>query len=324
MNEDLRIVFMGTPEFAVESLDILVKNKYNIAGVVTAPDKPAGRGKQIQSSPVKDYAVRNKLHLLQPENLKDKGFISQLESLKADLQIVVAFRMMPEVVWKMPCMGTFNLHASLLPQYRGAAPINWAVINGEKETGVTTFFINNNIDTGNIILSEKIKINPDETAGELHDRLKSAGAELVLKTVRLIQKGDHTTVGQDSLTNNNIGLKPAPKIYKEDCKIEWNKGMHEIYDFVRGLSPYPAAYTELCSPEDEMLYLKIFRVSEKKSSQKIQHGVIDTDGESFLSISANDGYLFAEEIQQSGKKRLNIKDFLRGFKINSNWKIKIP
>jgi methionyl-tRNA formyltransferase len=257
MNNDLRIVFMGTPEFAVSSLDRLLSAGYNIVAVVTAPDKPAGRGLTLHQSDVKKYALSKGLKILQPEKLRDPDFIEKLTALKPDLQIVVAFRMLPEVIWKLPSLGTFNIHASLLPQYRGAAPINWAIINGEMETGVTTFFLNEKIDAGNIILSETVQISPDENAGELHDRLMHTGADLVVKTIQSIQQNSYKTTEQEKLTIDNI--KSAPKIFKQDCKIDWSKSNDNVYNFIRGLSPYPGAFTEIFSEDGKKFTIKIFR-----------------------------------------------------------------
>lgn len=321
MNKDIRIVFMGTPEFAVPSLDILFQNGYNIVGVITVPDKPAGRGKKLKYSAVKQYSLKHNLNILQPTNLKDKGFIRQLHSLRADLQIVAAFRILPKVIWAMPEMGTFNLHASILPQYRGAAPMNWAVINGESETGVTTFFLDDNIDTGKIIFSEKTIISPDETVGELHDKLKHLGANLVLKTVKAIQKGNYTLTNQSSDNIKNKSIKTAPKLFKKDCKIKWDKNINDIYNFIRGLSPYPAAHTELIDPGGKRYYVKIFKTSKEESNHKLKVKQIITDSKNDLCIAVNRGFIHINEIQLSGKKRMNIKNFLRGFSINNDWKI---
>ena len=256
--KDLRIVYMGTPDFAVEPLKRLVEGGYNVVGCITMPDKPAGRGHKIQFSPVKEYAIEKNIPLLQPEKLKDEGFQSDLKAWNADLQIVVAFRMLPESVWNMPRLGTFNLHASLLPQYRGAAPINWAVINGEKETGVTTFFLTHDIDTGNIILQEKIKIEETDNVGIVHDKLMTIGADLVTKTVDKILDGTITTTQQSVLYENPSELKPAPKIFKETCKIDFNEKAQRIHNLVRGLSPYPAAWCELLDREGNATAIKVF------------------------------------------------------------------
>jgi len=301
---------MGTPEFAVESLKALVEGGYNIAGVITMPDKPVGKHQSmLQASPVKEYALSNNLPLLQPEKLKDPDFIEQLKAWKADLQIVVAFRMLPEIVWNMPPLGTFNLHASLLPQYRGAAPINWAIINGEKETGVTTFFLTHEIDTGKIIFQERIPIKDTDNAGIIHDQLMKIGAKLVLKTVDAIINSDVHPVEQN--TSEEV-LKPAPKIFKETCLIDWRKTTKEIYDFIRGLSPYPAAWTELKTLQGEMLHLKIFETEIVLRQHDLTAGSIVTEGKNQLNIATSDGFIQIKNLQQAGKKRMSVEDFLRG------------
>lgn len=317
-NKALRIVFMGTPEFAVESLKALLESGKKIVGVVTAPDKPAGRGKQIQRSAVKNFAEKHKLKLLQPTNLKDLDFINTLTSLKPDLFIVVAFRMLPEAVWSLPRLGTFNLHASLLPDYRGAAPINWAIINGEKETGVTTFMINHEIDTGKILLQEKTAIGSDETAGELHDRLKTMGAKLVVKTTDALSGKTINPVSQTALVTRNQ-LKPAPKIFKEDCRVDWNGKVEHVYNFIRGLSPYPAAFTEFISTEAR-LYVKIFFAEKVLMKHSVAPGTIETDGKSIIRIAARGGYLDIISLQAAGKKRLDTEEFLRGFPYMEKYK----
>ena len=304
---------MGTPEFAVPSLDILFKNGYEIVGVITAPDKPAGRGKKLSESAVKKFAVQNGLPLLQPEELKSPDFIQQLKNLNADLQVVVAFRMLPEIVWKMPRFGTVNLHASLLPQYRGAAPMNWAIINGETETGLTTFFLDKLIDTGEIIFNEKILISPDETLGELHDKMMIKGADLVLKTTKAIQEGNLKLTKQDLLLSGEVEIKPAPKIHKTDCKINWNNKCSEIYNLVRGLSPYPAAFSEFISPDNKNILFKIFKVSIEKDKHDHIPGTILSDKKSFLKIAVSDGFINIIELQLAGKKKMYVLDFLRGF-----------
>ncbi|MFL5762781.1 MAG: methionyl-tRNA formyltransferase [Bacteroidia bacterium] len=316
----LRIVFMGTPEFAVESLDILVKNNYDIAGVVTVPDKPAGRGQQVQESAVKKYAREKQLNILQPEKLKDPAFLDELKMLNADLQIVVAFRMLPEVVWKMPRLGTFNLHGSLLPQYRGAAPINRAVINGETETGVSTFFLQQEIDTGKIIFREKTPIGENETAGEIHDRLMHIGAKLVLKTVRAIEENSYPQIDQAELIANGEKEKHAPKIFKEDCRIDWSKNISEIHNLIRGLSPYPAAWTLFISPDGKEYPVKIFRTMKEKSDHAQPEGMLFNDSKTQLRIAAKDGYIIVDELQLAGKKKMSAADFLRGFPLNEGWK----
>jgi len=309
--QDLRIVYMGTPDFAVESLKVLHENGFNIVGVITMPDKPAGRGHKIQYSPVKQYALEHNLKLLQPEKLKDESFLAELRALQADLQIVVAFRMLPEVVWNMPRLGTFNLHASLLPQYRGAAPINWAIINGEIETGVTTFFLTHEIDTGNIILQEKTPISSTETAGDIHDKLMVIGGQLVKRTVELILEGK--AEGKPQLHAEQ--LKLAPKIFKETCRIDWNKSAAELYNFVRGLSPYPAAWTELVSPENEIVGLKVFETAVELESHNEPVGKLISDNKNYIKITTEDGFLKLISVQLAGKKRMQADELLRGFKI---------
>lgn len=317
--KDLRIVFMGTPEFAVESLKELVENKYNIVGVITMPDKPAGRGYKLQQSPVKEYAVQQGLNILQPKNLKDGEFLNKLRALKVDLQIVVAFRMLPEVVWNMPPMGTFNLHASLLPQYRGAAPINWAIINGEKETGITTFFLTHEIDTGEIIFQEKLDISDDDNAESVHDKLMIKGAKLVVKTVDAILENNISTVPQNQLYKNASELKSAPKIFKDDCRIDWNKKSSELFDFIRGLSPYPAAWTELThSDTNENIRVKIFNSEIIEGNYSTQNGIIVTDNKSYIDVEVNNGFLRVTDLQLSGKKRMKTVDFLNGFSFEEN------
>ncbi|NLD23525.1 MAG: methionyl-tRNA formyltransferase [Bacteroidales bacterium] len=317
--EDLRILFMGTPEFAVESLKALVDNNYNVVAVITMPDKPAGRGYKLQASPVKQYALGKGLTVLQPEKLRDESFIAQLEDLRIDLQVVVAFRMLPEVVWSMPSKGTFNLHSSLLPQYRGAAPINWAIINGEKETGVTTFFLSHEIDTGDIIFREKTTISNLDNAETLHDRLMVMGAQLVLKTVDAVINNSVTSISQDELNANEIELKPAPKIFKDDCRVNWNKNREEIFNFIRGLSPYPAAWTELHrAGTDEVLRVKLFAgmLSEEVDSASLKNGAIITDNKNYINVVTANGMVSITDLQLSGKKRMNVIDFLNGYKLS--------
>lgn len=308
---------MGTPEFAVISLDILVKNNYDIAAVITAPDKPAGRGKKLNESAVKKYAVKNNLNLLQPPNLKDPEFQAELKALKADLQIVVAFRMLPESVWNMPKFGTFNLHASLLPQYRGAAPINWAIMNGEKRTGVTTFFLDYKIDTGNIILQEKMDIDSNETAGSLHDKLQITGAQLVKRTVDLISMDEHQAIKQAEFVQED--LKDAPKLFKIDCQIDWSQSITKVYNQIHGLSPYPAAFTELISPNGTKQTLKIFRVGIISSDNREKPGTLSTDQKNYLNVHSSQGTLSILEVQLAGKRKMLIEDFLKGFRINNDW-----
>jgi methionyl-tRNA formyltransferase len=306
---------MGTPEFALASLDILIKNDYNVVGVVTVPDKPAGRGQQMQQSAIKKYAVEHNLNLLQPEKLKDENFIAELKSLKADVQLVVAFRMLPEVVWHMPKMGTYNLHASLLPKYRGAAPINWAIINGEKESGVTTFKLKHQIDTGNILFQEKVKIEPTTTAGELHDKLMLVGAELILKTISEIERSFVSGKELDFLPQDDQLACHAPKIFKEDCQIDWTKPGNEINNFIRGLSPYPTAFTQLKNGEDQIQLVKIFNSKFEIFSPNHPNGLLLTDNKTYLKVFCEDGLIEVTEIQLQGKKKIGISEFLRGFKV---------
>lgn len=318
--DSLRIIFMGTPEFAVETLKALVENGYNVVGVITMPDKPAGRGYKLQPSPVKQYALQQGLTVLQPEKLKDEGFLKELKQLNADLQIVVAFRMLPEVVWSMPPKGTFNLHSSLLPQYRGAAPINWAIINGEKETGVTTFFLSHEIDTGKIIFQQQTVIDDTDDAETLHDRLMVMGAQLVLKTVDAILDENIEPIPQDNLFRDISELKVAPKIFKEDCQVDWNKSAREIYNFIRGLSPYPAAWTELASDKGgEKLRFKLFAGEPVESRRhELLPGSIITDNKTYFDVAVKDGFLRITELQLTGKKRMKTIDFLNGYKFKKD------
>lgn len=312
--KDLRIVYMGTPEFAVESLKRLVEGGYNIVGVITMPDKPMGRhGSVLQPSPVKQYAVSQGLKVLQPEKLKNEEFVAELRSLNADLQIVVAFRMLPEVVWSMPRLGTFNLHASLLPQYRGAAPINWAVINGDTETGITTFFLKHEIDTGEIIDQVRVPIADTDNVEVVYERLMRLGGDLVLKTVDAILEGSVKTIPQEELAQ--VGeLRPAPKIFKETCRIDWTIGVKRIYDFVRGLSPYPAAWTELYQEGTDPVMLKIFETEKLFCEHSLAPGTIVTDCKTYFKIASSDGYVNVLSLQLAGKKRMEINDFLRGYR----------
>lgn len=307
--DKLRIVFMGTPEFAVTILDKLVQNDYNIVGVITSPDKPAGRGRKINKSAVKRYAEEKSLTVLQPTNLKDGDFLSELASLKANLQIVVAFRMLPRVVWEMPDYGTFNLHASLLPNYRGAAPINWAIINGETETGVTTFFIDDKIDTGEMILQDKIAIADDDSAGTLHDNLMYLGADLVLKTVKQIQNGKVVRTKQDF----DSDVRSAPKIHKDTCRIDWNQSLAQVYDHIRGLSPYPTSWTTLMNNGEE-IFLKIYKGNKEKENHDLKNGQIIFDKKE-MKVAVNGGYLKLLEIQLPGKRKMEIRDVLNGLKL---------
>lgn len=310
----MKIVFMGTPDFAVASLDILVKNNYEIAAVVTVPDKPAGRGQKISESAMKQYAVANNLRVLQPEKLKSEEFINTLKEINADLFIVVAFRMLPEVVWSMPKLGTFNLHGSLLPQYRGAAPLNWAVINGEKYSGVSTFFLKHEIDTGSIIFQEKIEISDDMNVGDLHDKAMVVGAELVLKTVRAIESGNITSISQSEwMQQHNMKaeeLKHAPKIFKEDREINWNNTAKSIVNLVRGLSPYPVAITKLNNQ-----ILKIYSAKVHKENSNLAIGEFESDGKTYLRFKASDYLVEVEDVQLEGKKRMRVEELLRGLRL---------
>ena len=319
--EELRIVYMGTPDFAVESLRALVEGGYNVVGVVTMPDKPMGRhGSVLQPSPVKKYALEKGLTVLQPEKLKDETFLDELRALKADLQIVVAFRMLPEVVWNMPPMGTFNLHASLLPQYRGAAPINWAVINGETETGITTFFLKHEIDTGKIIQQVRVPLHETDNVEDVHDRLMLLGGQLVTETVDNILAGTIQPIDQSELVGADVELKPAPKIFHETCQINWNQPMKKVYDFIRGLSPYPAAWSEFEDAKGKKQSVKIFSTSMVErvftaSELMPKPGEMLTDGKTYLHVMCQNGLLSINELQMAGKKRMPIADFLRGFEM---------
>jgi methionyl-tRNA formyltransferase len=308
---DMKIVFMGTPEFAVTSLDALVNAGCTIVGVITAPDKPAGRGLKLQESAVKKYAVEKGLKILQPEKLKNPQFLEELQSLNADLQVVVAFRMLPEVVWNMPSMGTINVHASLLPQYRGAAPINWAIINGEKESGVTTFKLKHEIDTGDILLQEKIAITENQTAGELHDQLKELGASVLVKTIQGLADGKLKERSQSEIANSKSEIaKHAPKIFTETCKIDWDKSVDDVQNLIRGLSPFPGAFSYL----NEKL-LKIYKSDKECKQTSTTSGQFETDGKTFLKFACADGYIYVKELQLEGKKRMTVEDFLRCHKL---------
>jgi len=315
MTKDLRIVFMGTPDFAVTILKSLVENDYNIVGVITAPDKPAGRGRKLHKSAIKTYAESVDLNLLQPTNLKKESFIEELKELKANLQIVVAFRMLPKVVWQMPEYGTFNLHASLLPNYRGAAPINWAVINGETKTGVSTFFIDEHIDTGEMILQEEVTILPDETAGELHDKLMHLGSDLVIKTVELIKKGAVITIPQPK----NTEAKTAYKLNKDNCKIDWTDTLDNIYNKVRGLSPYPAAWCLLENGNDQ-LNVKVYKVEKQEEDHEDKIGQIISFKKS-VKIAVKKGYIILKEIKLPGKRKMDIISLLNGYTFNEDAKM---
>lgn len=324
----LRMVFMGTPEFAVASLDALVQAGCNVVGVITAPDKPAGRGMKLQESAVKKYAVEKGLPVLQPEKLKNPEFLAALKALNADLQVVVAFRMLPEVVWNMPPLGTINVHGSLLPQYRGAAPINWAIINGEKETGVTTFKLKHEIDTGDILLQDRLPIGENETAGELHDRMKEAGAALLVKTIKGLADGSLEEKPQASVVNSqwpieksessdshspftidHSQLKHAPKIFTETCRIDWNKPLADVHNLVRGLSPYPGAFSTFNGKT-----LKIYRGEKQEAQPSVAPGEIETDKKNVLKVACADGYLLVRELQLEGKKKMSTEEFLRGYR----------
>ena len=317
--EKIRIAYFGTPEFAASQLEAIIGAGYEVAVVVTMPDKPAGRGRKIQYSDVKMTAMEHNLPLLQPEKLKDPDFLEQLASYQANLFIVVAFRMLPAVVWQMPALGTFNLHASLLPQYRGAAPINFAIINGETETGLTTFFLNEEIDKGAVIMREKVSIRPDETAGELHDELMLLGNKVVVETIKKIESGQVTALAQEELIEGQA-LKPAPKITKEFCNIDWNQDCQTVYNHIRGLSPYPAAHTQLVSENGEAIDLKVFSSEIERCQHGLPIGSVVTDNKKHLRIALSDGYIRLTNIQQSGKKSMPIDDFLRGTQLNGVWK----
>lgn len=312
--KDLRIVFMGTPDFAVESLKILVENNYDIVGVITAPDRPAGRGQKLSESAVKKYAVSQGLRILQPTNLKDDNFVYELRKLNANLQVVVAFRMLPEVVWNMPEIGTFNLHASLLPQYRGAAPINWAIINGEKKSGVTTFFLDHKIDTGKIIMQEEVEIANNDSVGTYHDKLMVTGSELLLKTVDAIAADNVKPVPQKELFKDESELKHAPKIFKDDCLVNWDDTIDNIQNKIRGLNPYPTAWTNVIDESEKKYSLKIFETEVEKCTHDNNHKEIITDGKTYFKIALKEGYLKINSLQIQGKKRMNTEDFLRGFR----------
>jgi methionyl-tRNA formyltransferase len=309
--EDLRIIFLGTPDFAVASLKALIDAGAHVVAVVTAPDKPAGRGMQLQQSAVKQYALSQNLPVLQPEKLKNPEFLAELASYKADLQVVVAFRMLPVVVWDMPPMGTINVHGSLLPQYRGAAPINWAIINGETETGVTTFKLKHEIDTGDILLQKKVDIMPGDNVGSLYEKLMYAGAELLVTTVKGLAAGQPEEIPQADIPVDK--LKAAPKIFKEHTRIDWTKSVQDVHNLIRGLSPYPAAFTIL---QDKTF--KIYSSHTESETSGLSPGTYDTDGKTYLRFAAADGWLYADEVQQEGKKRMDIASFLRGFRTGAD------
>ena len=311
----MKVVFMGTSEFAVASLDAIVQAGHEVAAVVTVPDKPAGRGQQLRFSDVKNYALEHQLAVLQPEKLKDPIFVETLRQLEADVFVVVAFRMLPEIVYAMPPKGTFNIHASLLPQYRGAAPINWAVINGEKETGVTAFFLNREIDKGDIIAQTKVAIGDEETAGELHDRLMVEGAALAIKTLAMIEKGSVTTLPQPQCDDDQ--LKPAPKIFREDMLINWNQPARKIHDMIRGLSPYPAAYTRIQDNKGEIFTIKCFQTAILAEKSTTPPGTVTIDSRKKLLVSTQDVQIQLQNIQFQGKKRMNSEIFIQGFRFEN-------
>ena len=317
--KNIRIVYFGTPEFAASQLEAILAAGFDVAAVVTMPDKPAGRGKKIQFSEVKKTALAHGLPLLQPEKLKDPDFLSQLATYQANLFIVVAFRMLPAVVWKMPKLGTFNLHASLLPQYRGAAPINFALINGETETGLTTFFLNEEIDKGDIIMREKATIRPDETAGELHDELMLLGNRIVVETIKKIGQGCLSTQNQEEFAGNRP-LKSAPKITKEFCRINWHQDCLTIFNHIRGLSPYPAAHTQLVSGQGNSIEMKVFASEIEAETPTLPVGTVVTDNKTVLKIMAEDGFVRLIQVQQAGKKSMSVADFLRGTQLLGEWK----
>lgn len=318
--QSLRIVYMGTPDFAVEPLRKLVEGGYNVVGVITMPDKPVGRHQnELSSSPVKRYAVAHGLKVLQPEKLKDATFLEVLRELRADVQVVVAFRMLPEVVWSMPPLGTFNLHAALLPQYRGAAPINWAIINGDTETGITTFFLDSKIDTGSIIQRVSVPILDTDNAGDVHDKLMHLGSDLVLETIDNLLADNVHPVPQSEFSSEEP-LRPAPKIFKETCRIDWSGGVKRVYDFVRGLSPYPAAWTELIA-DGKKSVLKIYAASKEFCAPAEHPGTVVTDGKNYLKVVLADGYLKLEQVQIAGKKRMEVTDFLRGFRVADDLRV---
>ncbi len=315
MKEHLRIVFMGTPEFAVASLKNIIDSGYNVVGVITAPDKPAGRGRKLHQSAIKIYAESQNLKVLQPTNLKEEAFIEELKALKANVQVIVAFRMLPKIVWQMPEYGTFNLHASLLPNYRGAAPINWAVINGEKETGVTTFFIDEKIDTGEIILKKKVNIKKKESAGELHDKLMAVGSDLVIDTLQLIENGKVETKAQ----LQNEKLRDAPKLNKDNCRIDWNDSRRNIYNKVRGLNPYPGAWTVLKNGDEEVI-MKIYGCKKEKKKHDLSYGNIIIENNE-LKISVRKGYIYIKELQLPGKRKMDVKSLLNGYRFSKDAKV---
>lgn len=313
--ESPRIVYMGTPEFAVEPLRAIIEAGYNVSAVVTVPDKPAGRGLKLQPSPVKVFAEQNHIPVLQPEKLKDPQFIQTLKEINPDIAVVVAFRMLPRDVWQIPRLGTFNLHASLLPQYRGAAPINWAIINGEKETGITTFLLDEQIDTGNILLQKSVPIGETETAGELHDRLMYQGAGLVVETINMLTAGNINPIPQNQIKVSGE-LKPAPKIFKETCRVDWSNPSQKVFNHIRGLSPYPAAWTELKTKRNNVetiIPIKIYQAEKLDQAQSQRPGMLKTDGKTHLHVFCSQGAIALKTVQQAGKKAMGIEEFLRGW-----------
>ncbi|MBL4577380.1 MAG: methionyl-tRNA formyltransferase [Flavobacteriales bacterium] len=318
MSLGMRIVFMGTPEFAVASLDAVIDAGHQVVAVITAPDKAVGRGQRIGESAVKTYAKEHGLTLLQPANLKDSEFQRELAALKAELQIVVAFRMLPEAVWAMPPGGTVNLHASLLPDYRGAAPINWAVINGDSETGLTTFFIEREIDTGKVLLQEKIPIPHDWSAGQLHDEMMIKGGALLVKTIETIESGTAKAMDQSHLMDSSAEVRQAPKIFKEDCRIDWDLPVARVYNHIRGLNPYPTAWTELVSPEGQVSSIKLFQCSKDAENIGGSPGSVIVNNQQW-KVACSEGTLSINELQLAGKKRMSASDFLRGFELNNKW-----
>ncbi len=319
--KDLRIVFMGTPDFAVPSMEAIVDASYQLVGVVTAPDRASGRGRKVGISAVKKYALDRDIPILQPEKFREDNFLSALRAWDAHVFVVVAFRMLPEVVWSMPSMGAFNLHGSLLPQYRGAAPINHAIMNGETETGVTSFLLDEKIDTGQIILRERMAIADSDTFGVLHDKLMHLGASVVVKTLEALRKQNYTPAPQDQFFSQEEALKPAPKIFKEDCRISWEKPLDELFNFIRALDPFPASHTHLLSPEKIKHYIKVFAVMKERTDHSLLIGSVLSDGNSYMKVAVNGGYLHIIDIQIAGKKRMGIEAFLKGFSINDDWMV---
>ena len=319
----LRIVYMGTPEFAVAPLNALIEAGCNVVGVITNPDKPAGRGQKIQESAVKKYALEKDLTILQPEKFRNEDFLAELKALKADLQVVVAFKMLPEMVWNMPKFGTLNLHASLLPHYRGAAPINWAIMNGDKESGVSTFLLQKEIDTGNIIFQEKVDIAENDNLETIHDSLMEIGSNLVVKTVRSIEANDYPQIPQEDLITEGEELKIAPKIFKDDCKINWSYSIDKIHNHIRGLSPYPAAWTEISDSSNKKVAVKVYKANKEFESHSHLIGTLLSDKKTYLKIAVKDGFINLTSIQMAGKKRMQIGDFLRGFQQINNYKLVI-